>query len=119
MVPEALCADPIPYWSEEPMKQFGCHFRGVGSMIYEIVQNLCSNAVKYNVEQGRVDVSVKQVDGHVVLTVKDTGIGIPAEYQSRVFELFYQKLHPKWVQLLCFTGILHKLHVDSMVFTGC
>ena len=79
------------------MKQFGCRIRGVGSMIYEIVQNLCSNAVKYNVEQGRVDVSVKQVDGHVVLTVKDTGIGIPAEHQSRVFERFYRvdKSHSK------------------------
>ena len=75
----------------------GCHIRGVRSMIYEIVQNLCSNAVKYNVEQGRVDVSVKQADGHVVLTVKDTGIGIPAEHQSRVFERFYRvdKSHSK------------------------
>ena len=67
-----------------------CHIRGVRSMIYEIVQNLCSNAVKYNMEQGRVYVTVNEVDGHVVLTVKDTGIGIPAEHQSRVFERFYR-----------------------------
>ena len=74
-----------------------CYIRGVRSMIYEIVQNLCSNAVKYNVEQGRVDVFVKQVDDHVVLSVKDTGIGIPAEHQIRIFERFYRvdKSHSK------------------------
>ena len=67
-----------------------CRIRGVRSMIYEIVQNLCNNAVKYNVDGGRVDVNVKQEDGHVILTVADTGIGIPREHQSRVFERFYR-----------------------------
>ena len=67
-----------------------CSIQGVRSMIYEIVQNLCNNAVKYNVENGAVDVSVRQVGGRTVLTVKDTGIGIPPEHQSRVFERFYR-----------------------------
>ena len=70
---------------------------GVRGLLYEIVQNLCSNAVKYNVDGGSVDVSVLKKDGHVVLTVADTGIGIPPEDQSRVFERFYRvdKSHSK------------------------
>ena len=65
-------------------------FPGVRGLVWEIVQNLCSNAVKYNVPGGRVDVSVTQQDGRTVLRVADTGIGIPADQQSRVFERFYR-----------------------------
>ncbi|MBQ8835211.1 MAG: PAS domain-containing protein [Oscillospiraceae bacterium] len=74
-----------------------CKILGVRGLIYEIIQNLCSNAVKYNVENGRVDVRVVQSGGHTVLTVSDTGIGIPPEHQSRVFERFYRvdKSHSK------------------------
>ena len=74
-----------------------CTFPGVRGLVFEIVQNLCSNAVKYNVKGGRVDVTVAKKDGHVVLTVADTGIGIPPEHQSRVFERFYRvdKSHSK------------------------
>ena len=67
-----------------------CTFPGVRGLVFEIVQNLCSNAVKYNVEGGRVDVTVAKKSGRVVLTVADTGIGIPPEHQSRVFERFYR-----------------------------
>ena len=74
-----------------------CHIQGVRSMIYEIVQNLCDNAVKYNVENGSVDVMVKGSGKRTVLTVKDTGIGIPAEHQPRIFERLYRvdKSHSK------------------------
>ena len=74
-----------------------CHIQGVRSMIYEIVQNMCDNAVKYNVENGSVDVMVKGSGKRTVLTVKDTGIGIPAEHQPRIFERFYRvdKSHSK------------------------
>ena len=74
-----------------------CTFPGVRGLVFEIVQNLCSNAVKYNVKGGRVDVTVAKKDTHVVLTVADTGIGIPPEHQSRVFERFYRvdKSHSK------------------------
>ena len=74
-----------------------CHIQGVRSMIYEIVQNLCDNAVKYNVENGSVDVMVKGSGKRTVLIVRDTGIGIPAEHQSRIFERFYRvdKSHSK------------------------
>lgn len=67
-----------------------CTFTGVRGLVFEIVQNLCSNAVKYNVPGGRVDVSVRKQNGHVVFCVADTGIGIPPEHQSRVFERFYR-----------------------------
>lgn len=74
-----------------------CHIQGVRSMIYEIVQNLCDNAVKYNVENGSVEVTVKRSSQRTVLLVKDTGIGIPAEHQHRIFERFYRvdKSHSK------------------------
>lgn len=67
-----------------------CTVHGVREMIFEIVQNLCSNAVKYNVPGGKVDVSVYKQDERVVLTVADTGIGIPSEDKDRVFERFYR-----------------------------
>ena len=74
-----------------------CTFPGVRGLVFEIVQNLCGNAVKYNVPGGRVDVTVKKQEHHVVLTVADTGIGIPKEHCSRVFERFYRvdKSHSK------------------------
>lgn len=67
-----------------------CTVHGVREMIFEIVQNLCSNAVKYNVPGGEVDISVYKQDERVVLTVADTGIGIPSEDRDRVFERFYR-----------------------------
>lgn len=67
-----------------------CTFPGVRGLVFEIVQNLCGNAVKYNVPGGRVDVTVAKKGGRVILTVADTGIGIPPEHQSRVFERFYR-----------------------------
>lgn len=56
----------------------------------EIVYNLCDNAVKYNREGGSVDISVEKAQEGARITVQDTGIGIPPEHQSRVFERFYR-----------------------------
>lgn len=63
---------------------------GVRSFLYETAYNLCDNAIKYNVENGRVEVLVSDGEQGAVITVKDTGIGIPQEYQSRVFERFFR-----------------------------
>ena len=52
--------------------------------------NLLSNAIKYTEPGGIVSVSLKQDDTHLLATVRDTGIGIPAEDQERVFEEFYR-----------------------------
>ena len=66
-------------------------------LINEILYNLCDNAIKYNVEGGNVEVSIAQSSHEAVLRVQDTGIGIPREHQSRVFERFYRvdKSHSK------------------------
>ena len=63
---------------------------GVDRLIYEIAYNLCENAVKYNIPGGAVDIGVDARKGKALLTVRDTGIGIPKEQQSRVFERFYR-----------------------------
>lgn len=63
---------------------------GVRRLLYEIVFNLCDNAIKYNKKGGSVKISVASEESTVSVTVKDTGIGIPPEYQSRVFERFYR-----------------------------
>ena len=70
---------------------------GVRQILTDIIYNLCENAIKYNRENGSVDVSVKENENNIVLKVKDTGIGIPQEHQERVFERFYRvdKSHSK------------------------
>ena len=70
---------------------------GVPRLLYEIVYNLCDNAIKYNREGGRVDISVENENSSAVLTVSDTGIGIAPNHQARIFERFYRvdKSHSK------------------------
>ena len=70
---------------------------GVRRLIYEIVYNLCDNAIKYNVDGGRVDIAVASGTDGSSITVADTGIGIAPEHQGRVFERFYRvdKSHSK------------------------
>ena len=70
---------------------------GVRRLIYEIVYNLCDNAIKYNRDGGRVDVTVAADADGSSITVADTGIGIEPEHQGRVFERFYRvdKSHSK------------------------
>jgi two-component system phosphate regulon sensor histidine kinase PhoR len=59
-------------------------------MIYEMFHNLIDNAVKYNKPGGSVEVSVSGEGGHAVVSVSDTGIGIPEEARDSVFERFYR-----------------------------
>ena len=59
-------------------------------LIEELLYNLCSNAVRYNKKGGSVAIITGIENGHAVLVVKDTGIGIPKESQERVFERFYR-----------------------------
>ena len=70
---------------------------GVRRLLYEIIYNLIDNAVKYNVDGGRVNIQVAGEPHNVRVTVKDTGIGIAPEHQGRIFERFYRadKSHSK------------------------
>ena len=70
---------------------------GVRRLLYEVIYNLCDNAIKYNVEGGSVTMSVGERDGKAFVSVADTGIGIAPEHQSRIFERFYRvdKSHSK------------------------
>ena len=72
---------------------------GVRKILDEMIYNLCDNAIKYNKDNGTVDVIINQANNKTSITVKDTGIGIPASEQSRVFERFYRvdKSHSKLV----------------------
>ncbi len=70
---------------------------GVRRLLTEMIYNLCDNAIKYNVEGGLAEIRISGGEQEAVVTVKDTGIGIPTEYQSRVFERFFRvdKSHSK------------------------
>lgn len=64
--------------------------RGVYQVLREMIYNLCDNAIKYNRSGGSVTVTVARSAGRASVAVADTGIGIPYEDQSRVFERFYR-----------------------------
>lgn len=59
-------------------------------MLSEIIYNLADNAIKYNTAGGYVNVRVGRENGKAVITVSDSGIGIPAEHQQHIFERFYR-----------------------------
>lgn len=59
-------------------------------MITELINNLCDNAIRYNIKNGKVEVSIYSENEHGVLSVKDNGIGIPKGSLDRVFERFYR-----------------------------
>lgn len=86
--------------------------RGVRQLLHEIVYNLCENAIKYNVDGGSVTVTV----GKTFLCVKDTGIGIAAEHQSRIFERFYRvdKSHSRQIGGTCLGLSIVKHAVEVM-----
>ena len=70
---------------------------GVRQLLYEVLYNLCDNAIKYNVEGGSVTMTVETRGEKGVVTVADTGIGIEPEDQGRIFERFFRvdKSHSK------------------------
>ncbi len=74
-----------------------CKMQGVRRYLYEIIYNLCDNAIRYNNEGGKVNVDIKTESNNIVLSVSDNGIGIPLEHQARIFERFYRvdKSHSK------------------------
>ena len=63
---------------------------GIPALITELIFNLCDNAIKYTLPGGRADIVIKDENNEAVLTVSDTGVGIPEDAQSRVFERFFR-----------------------------
>lgn len=63
---------------------------GIRPVLHEMIFNLCENAIKYNRPGGRVTVTTAEEERGSRLTVEDTGIGIPIEYQDRIFERFFR-----------------------------
>lgn len=95
--------------------------RGNGQLIEEMIYNLCDNAIKYNRVGGSVEINVDEKSDCVVFSISDTGIGIPKEQQSRVFERFYRvdKSHSKetggtglGLSIVKHGAIYHKASVD-------
>ncbi len=106
-----------------------CVIHGIPYLIECIIYNLCENAIKYNVPDGSVHIETRNAGDTVILTVTDTGIGIPAEYKERIFERFYRidKSHSKEVggtglglSIVKHAARLHdaKISLDSTVGKG-
>lgn len=68
----------------------GFSVRAAYKHIYELVENIVSNAVKYNKEGGKVDITLRNVGEIGCIYVQDNGIGIPKDSLGRVFERFYR-----------------------------
>ena len=65
-------------------------FLGDSDQVHRAIVNLIENAIKFNRSGGQVDVSVTMHANHVRFTVADTGIGIPPDMQSKIFDRFYR-----------------------------
>ena len=68
------------------------HFEMMGSktLLYELIFNLCENALKYGRVGGKLAVQLETLDEGALLVITDDGIGIPKDMQERIFERFYR-----------------------------
>ena len=107
-----------------------CRIKGARQVLYEMIYNLCDNAIKYNRKDGEVEVTVSRGrNGRTVVSVADTGIGIAKEDQERIFERFYRvdKSHSRetggtglGLSIVKHGAILHdaKIKIESTLGTG-
>ena len=109
-----LCGGPAFIW-------------GVRQLVSGMIYNLLDNAIKYNKANGSVKLSVSNEGEFSVLNVSDTGIGIPPEHQSRVFERFYRvdKSHSKEVggtglglSIVKHSAMVHNAKIDLQSTPG-
>lgn len=87
---EMLKITAEPHGITLQMKGDSAWIEGNRGLIEEMLYNLCSNAIRYNKENGNVIVSVVETEEGTKLQVADTGIGIPKKHQERIFERFYR-----------------------------
>ena len=109
-----LCGGPAYVW-------------GVRQLVSGMIYNLCDNAIKYNKENGSVKLTVSSEGEYAALKVSDTGIGIPPEHQTRVFERFYRvdKSHSKEVggtglglSIVKHSAMVHNAKIDLQSTPG-
>ncbi len=72
------------------LKTHNVMFKGIETDFKSLFKNLIENAIKYNKFGGAIEIELKKEDESIYFICKDTGIGIPKEYQQRIFERFYQ-----------------------------
>jgi len=95
-ISESVLADLAPRIAEKKqilMKNYNPNVPSMNvdpSLVHAIFQNLLSNAVKYTGDDGKVTVSIEPKDADVLITVADTGLGVPAAQQSKIFEKLFR-----------------------------
>lgn len=96
-VVDMLTASAIRKEVSLEVKGDDCVIYGVRRYIYDIIYNLCDNAIRYNVNGGKVTIDIHSENSKNVISVTDTGIGIDTEHHTRIFERFYRvdKSHSK------------------------
>lgn len=87
---ESTSKHTITFKSKSKIMVYADRFR-----LYQVLTNLLTNAIKYSPDGGEIAIALKHVDGKVVVTIKDNGIGIPKAQQKKIFERLYQVTDPK------------------------
>jgi signal transduction histidine kinase len=95
---EMLLADAVTLFTAEQCRHrfvIDCQLnlpevRGDEAKLHQVMTNLISNACKYSPEETVITVSARFSDGEIVISVRDEGIGVPAEFREKIFEKFYR-----------------------------
>lgn len=64
--------------------------KGDPSLLYSVWENLLTNAIKYNRENGTIDIELAESESEIEVVVKDTGVGLDAKEAERIFDRFYR-----------------------------